>query len=449
MKLNRFMTVLILTCSLLSLPRIAAAQTDSGGTALVLTVTGAVTPAMEQYISRGLQTAQAESAELVVIQLDTPGGQIDIMNKIVQDIRASSIPVVVYVSPRGAMAASAGSIITLAGHAAAMAPETIIGAASPVGSQGEDIGETMEAKSKAALTASIRSLASRRAPEAVALAEEMVNTAKAVSADEALKVGLIDIIADDVDSLLLQLNGMQVYVNDQPVTLMTADLVQKPLKASFIEQLLATLINPNIVFLLITIGVQAIFIELSSPGGWVAGFIGAVCLALAVYGLGVLPVNWFGILFLVIAIVLFIMEFNAPTHGALATAGAACIVIGALVLFNTSSTPSGLHVSVPLVVGTGVVMAAVTTFMVGFALRAQKMPIKSGQEAMIDREGVVRVDLVPAGEVLIKGEMWSAESADGAAIPIGTRVKVVRVDGLRVIVTPVESQPNQTADPRS
>ena len=308
------------------------AQAQSSGTALVLTATGAVTPVMEQYIERGLNQAQAMDAKLIILQLDTPGGQIDIMSQIVQDIRASQIPVVVYVSPRGAMAASAGSIITLAGHAAVMAPETIIGAASPVGSQGEDIGTTMEAKTKAALTANLRSITSRRPAEAVKIAEEMVLSAKALSADEALKIGLVDFIAVDTTDLLKQLDGFQVYMGDLPVTLHTTDLAAQALPPSFIEQLLATLINPNIVFLLLSIGVQAILIELSSPGGWVAGFIGVVCLALAIYGLGILPVNWFGIFFLILAFILFIVDIKAPTHGALTAAGAGSMIVGALVL---------------------------------------------------------------------------------------------------------------------
>ncbi len=434
MRLIRLLSVFLLAifAALSFLP--GPAQAQSGGTALVLTATGAVTPVMEQYIERGLNQAQATGASLVILELDTPGGQIDIMSRIVQDIRASQIPVVVYVSPRGAMAASAGSIITLAGHAAVMAPETIIGAASPVGAQGEDIGETMEAKSKEALTANLRSITSRRPPEAVKIAEEMVLSAKALSATEALKIGLVDFIAIDSSDLLQQLDGFQVYIGDLPVTLHTADLTTRNLPPSFIEQLLATLINPNIVFLLLSIGVQAILIELSSPGGWIAGFIGVVCLALAIYGLGILPVNWFGIFFLILAFILFILDIKAPTHGALTAAGAGSMIVGALVLFNSAATPSMFHVSLPLVIGTAAVTSTIFFLIVGFALRAQKVPIRTGQEALIGKMGVVKKTLAPAGEVLLQAEYWSASSKDGQMIEAGTRVRVVEVDGLRLIV---------------
>lgn len=411
-----------------------APQAEDQQTALVLTVTGAVTPAMEQYIARGIQQAESLPAEIIILQLDTPGGQIDIMSKIVQDIRASSVPVVVYVSPRGAMAASAGSIITLAGHAAAMAPETIIGAASPVGSQGEDIGETMEAKTKQALTANVRTIASRRPPEAIKVAEEMVLSAKALSASEAKEIGLIDFIATDTSDLLSQMDGYQVYMDDQAVTLHTAGLVQKELPPSFIEQLLATLINPNIVFLLLTIGVQAILIELSSPGGWIVGFIGVICLALAIYGLGILPVNWFGILFLIVAFILFIADIKAPTHGALTAAGAGSMIIGALVLFNSAATPSFFHVSIPLVVITASITSIIFFIIVGYALRAQKVPIRTGYESLVGKVGLVKQTLSPSGEVQLNGEFWSAESASGEIVESGEKVRVVRVDGLRVIV---------------
>ncbi|NIO00424.1 MAG: nodulation protein NfeD, partial [Anaerolineae bacterium] len=196
----------------------------------------------------------------------------------------------------------------LAGHAAAMAPETAIGAASPVGPQGEDLGDTIEAKTKEILRATIRSLAERRGENAIALAEATVQEAKAASASEALEAGLVDFVAKDVDDLLLQLDGFEVELGSGLRNLQTADASILEVPMSFIERLLQALTNPNIVFILMAVGVQALLIEISSPGGWVAGFIGAVCLALGAYGLGVLPVNWFGLLFLIIAFVLFLAE---------------------------------------------------------------------------------------------------------------------------------------------
>lgn len=403
--------------------------------AIYLTAEGAITPAMGQYLERGIEMAEREGAEVLILQLDTPGGSVDIMNNMVKDIRASSVPVVVYVAPEGAMAASAGAVITLAGHVSAMAPQTSIGAASPVGSEGEDLGETMEAKTKNILKATIRSLTEGRGAEAVALAEEMIETAEAVSASEAYAIGLIDFIARDTDDLLEKLDGFTVKTTGGEVTLNTSGAQLQELTPSFIEQLLAILTNPNIVFLLLTIGVQAILIEISSPGGWIAGFIGVVCLALAAYGLGVLPVNWFGAIFLLIAFVLFILDIKAPTHGALTAAGVASLIVGALVLFNTPTVPSFQRVSVPLVVGVSIGTGMIFFVILGFALRAQRAPIRTGAESIVGRIGTVRNDLNPVGLVQIGGEQWTAEPLDiRETIQRGTRVEVVDVLGLKIRV---------------
>jgi membrane-bound serine protease (ClpP class) len=312
---------------------------DTAPEAVVLTIDGPITQIMDDYLARGISIAESRRADIIIVQLDTPGGSIDTMNNMIQKIRRSNIPIIVYVAPQNAVAGSAGTLITLAGHAAAMAPETTIGAASPVGGQGEDIGEAMESKVKEILRATARTLAQGRPPEAIELAEETIETARAVTVDEALAIGLVDIKATDFDDLLDQLDGRTVQVNNRPVVLETAGANIHVVEYSFIEQVLQTLINPNLVFLLLAIGVQAILIELSNPGGWVAGFIGVVCLLLAFYGLGALPVNWFGIIFIVIAFVLFILELTTPTMGFLTVAGAIAFISGALILFNTVEVP--------------------------------------------------------------------------------------------------------------
>lgn len=418
----------------------AAAQQDAQNPlVVVLTAEGPVTSVMQGYIQRGLQVAEAEGAQLVIIQLNTPGGAISVMNEIIQTIRASEIPVVVYVSPRGAMAGSAGTLITLAGHASAMAPETAIGAASPVGMQGEDIGETIAAKEKEILRATARSLAARRPAEAIALAEDTIETARAASAQEALQVGLVDFIAADLNDLLRQLDGFEVIVLDRPVTLSTRFASVREVPPTFIEQALGLLTDPNIVFLLLTIGVQAILIELSNPGGWVAGFIGVVCLALVFYSFGIIPVNLFGLIFIVLAFVLFILELQAPTHGALTAAGVASFITGALVLFNSVRIPGFPSVSVPLVIGAGAVLAVTFLALIGYALRALKTPVAMGKPALIGQVGVVTKTIDPRGMVQVAGELWSAEAAEpGEALPEGTRVEVVDVEGLRLKVRRVK-----------
>jgi membrane-bound serine protease (ClpP class) len=357
------------------------------------------------------------------------------MNNIVQEIRDSRIPVVVYVSPRGAMAASAGTMITLAGHAAAMAPETIIGAASPVGGQGEDLGETLKAKEIEALKATVRTLAERRSEEAIALAESAIEEAKAASATEALDAGLVDFIATDLDDLLTQLDGFEVHLANESRILETTDATPETVEASFIEQLLAMLTNPNVVFLLITIGAQAIFIELGSPGGWVAGFIGVVCLALAGYGLGWLPVNWFGIVFLLTSFVLFILDIKAPTHGALTAAGIGSFIVGALVLFNSPGTPQFQRVSVPLVISVGIAIGALFGVVVGFGIRAMKTPIRAGRESLVGKTGTATTAFRPTGQVQVGSELWTAEAVEGSRkIRKGDQIEVVEVKGLRLKV---------------
>ncbi len=409
------------------------AQAD--GEVLHLTAAGPLTPALVEYLDRGLGLAESQGAQALILQLDTPGGQIDHMNAMVQSIRASSVPVVVFIAPRGAIAGSAGTVITVAAHVAAMAPETAIGAASPVGGQGEDLGETLERKRVEILKAEVRGLANRRGPEAVALAEATIEEALAVSADEALEAGLIDFVAEDLDHLLQQMDGFSVTTQSGERQLRTSAATVRVVEQSFIEQLLGVLTNPNIVFLLMAIGVQSVLIEISSPGGWVAGFVGLVCLALGAFGLGVLPVNWFGLIFLLTSFVLFFLEIKAPTHGALTAAGIGSFVAGALILFNSPGTPEFLQVSVPLVIATALMTAAIFISIVTFAIRAQRRKVAVGSEALVGMAGVAKTPLAPSGTVQVGGELWSAELPEGAAaLESGQRVEVVCVQGLRLTV---------------
>ncbi|MEI8131801.1 MAG: nodulation protein NfeD [Leptolinea sp.] len=421
----------------------AAHSQSTNPRVLLLTSEGPLTPVLLDYIKRGLKEAEREQNSAIILQLNTPGGSIDLMNKTVTEMLASKIPIIVFVSPRGAMAGSAGTIITLAGHAAAMAPETAIGAASPVGGNGEDIGVTMETKVKEMLKATVRSLAARRGEKAVKLAEDTIENAKAVSAAEALSVGLIDVIANDPIDLLHQLDGRTIEVAGGQVKLDVANATVVPFNHSFIEDFLSLLINPNLVFLLMAIGAQAVLIELSSPGGWVAGFIGVCCLALAVYGMGILPVNLFGIIFIVIAFVLFILDINAPTHGLLTLAGTGSFIVGALVLFNGIQDMGFPAVSIPLVIGTGIVLGGLFFGIITIGLRAQHNPVSTGKEALIGKIGNAVTELNPQGEVQVAGERWSALLENGnPAVPQGSRIVVVGVEGIRLLVKAAPEKPD-------
>jgi len=432
MKTLRPLLVFFFLSLFLLQPMAAAAQAP---VALVMTMSGTISAATQEYLIRSIQTAEQEDAQVLILRLNTPGGDITSMTNMAVAIRASTVPVVVYVSPRGGMAASAGSVITMSGHASAMAPETIIGAASPVGSGGQNLDTVEQTKVMNAMVALVTTYTERRGPQAVTLAKDMILNAKAVSDTEALNAHLIDFVATDVPDLLKQLDGFTLQMPNGPRTLHTAGTVQQPLNISFIEQLLQLLIDPNIVFLLLAIGVQALLIELTHPGAWVPAFFAVVCLSLAAYGLGFLPVNWFGLIFVVMAFVLFILEIKTPAHGALTVAGAASFIIGALVLFNSPGTPKFQRVSLPLVLFVAAVIAAIFAVILGYALRAQRRPIIFGQETLSGRSGFATMDINPTGQVQTGAELWTAELAEGSEkINKGDPIEVVRAEGLRLKV---------------
>jgi membrane-bound serine protease (ClpP class) len=437
--MKKLILIYLLTAALLAaLGAFPVSGQSSANTALVLEIDGPLTPSLAEYLERGLAEAETEGAAVVILRLNTPGGAIDLMSRIVEDIRASAIPVVVYVSPRGALAGSAGTVITLAGHFSAMAPETAIGAASPVDASGGDINETLEAKTKEILKAQIRSLTEGRLPpEAIALAEETVESAVAVSASEALEVGLINFIAEDLPDLLRQLDSQTADTINGPVLLETEFVQIEEFSQTFIEEVLNILTNPNIVFLLLTIGVQSVLIEVSSPGGWFAGFLGVILLSLAAYGLGFLPVNWFGLIFIATAFVLFFLEVKTPAFGALSVAGVGSFIAGALLLFNSSNTPSFFRVSVPLVVIMALVTASTFILAVTFAVRALRSPARMGQSSLTGRTGRARTPITASqpGKVHVASELWTAELIPGSPdVSEEDEVEVVAVDGLRLRV---------------
>jgi membrane-bound serine protease (ClpP class) len=402
---------------------------------LILDANGPISPPMSEYIGRGIQLAEQRKAEALIIQLDTPGGDLGSLDQIIQAIRASTVPVVIYVAPNGAMAGSAGALVTMAGHVAAMAPEAAIGASSPVGSGGTDLSTTEKAKVSQIMKAQIRPLVEPRGPAAVQLAQQMIDNAKAVSASEALQAHLIDMTAINMNDLVSKLNGFSVAMPSGTIVLHTTDASTQTIDMSLIEQLLLILTDPNIVFVLLALGVLALQVEITHPGGWVPGFIGVTCVALAIYGLGVLPVNWFGLVFIITAFVLFILDIKAPTHGALTAAGVASFIAGSLVLFNSPGVPAFERVSVPLVFGVGISIGLMFAGILTYALRAQGLPLQTGSATIVGKFGTARSDVKPAGQVQVESELWTAEAApDSPSIRRGDRVEVIEVRGLRVKV---------------
>ena len=428
-RLTGWFRLLVWLVLILSMASGASAQEDGTRRVDVLQIEGPVTPVMISYIERGIVAAEEDGSEALVVLLDTPGGQIDLMSDVVQAILDAQVPVVVYVYPRGAYAASAGTLITLSGHVAAMAPGTTIGAASPVGGQGEDLGETLESKVKEDLKAQARALAGRRGEEAVAWAESAIEEARAATAEEALEMNVIDFVADGVDDLLAQMDGFQVEVDGEEVTLQTADATTRDLPMTFVEQVLHLITNPTIAFILLTIGINAILFELASPGGYAAGVVGAICLLLAFYALGVLPVNYTGLIFIGLAFVLFVVDIKAPTHGVLTAGGIASLVAGALLLFNSPLYRISLSAVVSVAVVTGLFFA----FAVAKIVQIQRKPATTGREGLIGHPAQVRRPLDPDGTVFLRGELWAATSLEGT-IDLGEQVIVENAEGFRLFV---------------
>jgi membrane-bound serine protease (ClpP class) len=395
----------------------------------VLEIGGPVTPIMISYIERGIRAAENDGAEALIVKLDTPGGQLDQMKKIVQILLDADVPAVVYVYPQGAYAASAGTLITLAAHVAAMAPGTTIGAASPVGGQGEDLNETEDRKVKEDMKALARALTERRGPPAVTWAESAIEEAKSANAQEALSLGVIDFVASDVNDLLVQMDGFVVRVGGQDVTLHTAGASVRELAMNFAEQALHVIANPTIAFILLTLGINAILFELSSPGGYVAGIIGVICLLLAWYALGTLPVNYAGLLFIVLAFVLFVVDIKAPTHGALTIGGMISLVAGALILFNSPI----YHISIAAVVSMALVTGLFFAFAISKAIQAARKAPVTGREGLIGQLGRARTALEPHGTVFTKGELWQATATEDP-IAAGEQVQIVAVEGFHLRV---------------
>jgi membrane-bound serine protease (ClpP class) len=409
------------------LPYSAGAQDE--GVIYIMRVTGPVTPVMLSYIERGVALAEADSASALIMELDTPGGSVDITKQIIQGMLDSRVPIVVYVHPHGARAASAGTFITLAGHVAAMTPGTSIGAASPVTPEGQDLSETLKDKMVNILSADIEGLTKRRGEKAVEWARKAVSEAQAATAEQALELGVIDFVADDRDDLIEQIDGFTVEVHGAETTLRVADSPRRDLPMNAVEQFLHTITNPNIAFILMTLGINGLLFELSSPGGYLAGIVGGICLLLGLYALGVLSANYIGLLFIALSFILFIIDIKAPTHGALTIGGIISFIIGSLILFNT---PYG-RVSIALVIGVALLTGAFFAFAVAKVVMAQRRQPATGREGLVGLTAKARTRLAPEGTVFIEGERWEALADDGP-IEKGQRVRITAVDGFRLRV---------------
>jgi len=402
----------------------------------VLTVKGAITPIVASYIDRGIEAAENDGSACLIIQLDTPGGSVQVTEEIVQSMKAAAVPIVVYVQPTGAKAASAGTFLTLAAHLAAMAPGTRIGAAHPVDMSGQEMSEAVAAKSVNDAVALVKGLAERRGAEAVAWAESAVRESSSITEDEALQRGVVDLVAKDLATLVQELDGREVVVNGQTVTLVTQGARINQLPMSAIEGFLHTITDPNIAFLLMTIGLNAIIFELSQPGGYLTGVVGAICLVLALFSLGVLSVNWTGLIFVALAFILLIADVKAPTHGILTALGVVSFILGSMILFSSPFAQVSLQLVVAVALCTGAFFAFVIAKVLGIHRRR---PI-TGIEGLVGQLAVARSDLDPEGTVFLKGELWQAVVSEGA-VRRGEQVEITEVSGFKLSVRKVTREP--------
>lgn len=426
------LSIVLLALMALAGPMVAAQ--DEHPLVVVLTFKGPLSGILVDYIERGLRQAEKQNAEAVVILLDTPGGSVDLMDRLVQDIVNAPLPIIVYVSPPGAHASSAGTFITLAAHVAAMAPNTTIGAASPVGPGGEEIPATLRKKVENTLAEDAEQLARRRGQKAADWARRAVLEAAAADAEEALSLGLIDLIADNLDDLLRQLDGRQVQGAFGTRTLHTANARILEIPLSPLEDFLNRIITPSLALLLITLGVQLLIAEFAQPGGYVAGIAGTIALILGIYALGVLDANYTGLALIALAFVLFVLDIKAPTHGALTLGGIISFVAGAALLFYQPF----MEIPWGTIIGLALFTAAFFAFVIAKVIRAQKRRPWTGMEALLGREGEARSDLNPSGMVFVDG-LWQAEAED-PPIPAGSKVVVVGYEGLRLRVRSAPSQ---------
>jgi membrane-bound serine protease (ClpP class) len=400
---------------------------------LRIRVNDMIHPISDEYIGRGLESAAKANDAAVVIELTTPGGLIDSTRSIVEKMMTSKVPVIVYVSPAGSRAASAGFFILEAADISAMAPGTNTGAAHPV-ILGEKMDEVMKTKMENDAAAFMRTIASRRGRN-IAVAESAVRQSKSFTEDEALQQKLIDYVAPNLNSLLRAVEGRTIRRYDgTTVKLHVAGQAIRDYDMSVKERILSMLMDPNIAFLLFALGALAVFAELNHPGAVLPGVVGVISILLALFALNLLPTRYAALALLIAAFVLFALEAKYATHGVLGIGGVICMIFGALFLVDGPIPEMRVHLFTALIVS--VPIGLITVFLMTLVLRARRNRVVTGREGMIGEIGVARTQLEPTGKVFVHGELWNAVAR--TTVPPGARVRVSAVDGLQLIVEPAE-----------
>jgi len=416
----------------LSLPAAASAAPQPVAT---IEIEGVINPVTLRLVGLAIDRAQAERAQALIIQLDTPGGLERSMRSIVQRMMNAEVPVIVYVAPTGARAASAGVFITMAAHVAAMAPATNIGAASPV-MLGGGADKTMMKKVENDAAAFIRTVSLERGRNAD-WAEKAVREAVAITERDALKLKVIDLIADSVPDLLEKVDGRTIKLPKGPVTLATKGAPVRPIEVGFRDRFLNIITDPNVAYVLMMLGMLGLFFELSNPGVILPGVIGGISLILAFFAFQSLPINYAGLLLILFGIVLLVAEIKIVSHGVLAIGGIVSMSLGSLMLFDAPEV--GFRVSWWVIGPTVAATAGIFLFAVAAGVRALGRPPSTGTEGLVGKTATVRERLGPEGQVMVSGELWRAV-AEGEPLEPGAHVRIVAVDGLTLRVAKAEAK---------
>jgi membrane-bound serine protease (ClpP class) len=419
---------LVLAASLLALTPAFALSAQVN----VIRVEGVISSSAADYIVSAIKQADKEKVAALVIELDTPGGLDTAMRAIIKEMLAAERPVVVYVAPSGARAASAGAFITLAAHIAAMAPGTAIGAAAPV-AMGGQMDKTMEKKVTNDAAAYMRTIAEKRG-RPIDLAEEWVRKATSKTETEALKTKLIDFVSPKLEDLLRAMDGRVVTTAAGKVKLETKDATVNRGEMNLREKLLKIIADPTVAYLLLLLGLAGLYFEFSTPGAVLPGVLGGISLILALYAFQQLPINYAGVLLILLAILMFVAEIKVVSHGVLTLGGLAAMIIGSVMLID-SPLPD-MRIPLTTIVITALAVAAFFMFIVGAGVRALWSKTTTGREGLVGEVGVVRSPLAPRGQIFLRGELWNAESE----IPVepGESVRVTHIDGLTLRVVPVQ-----------
>lgn len=397
-------------------------------------IDGSINPASAAFIKDAISKAKKENAECLLIHLNTPGGLLRSTRTIVTDILESDVPVVVYVSPPGAHAGSAGVFITLASHIAAMAPGTNIGAAHPVSMQNA-MDSTMSEKATNDAAAFIRAIAARRNRN-VRWAENAVRRSYSYAADEALEDSVIDLIAANEKELLTRIDGKSIALSSGQKIMRTKEATVETHEMGFIEKLLDIISDPNITYILFLLGMYGLLFELYSPGAIFPGVIGVISLVLAFYSMHTLPINYAGLALILFAIILYLLEIKIVSHGLLAIGGTISLLLGSLMLIRSGSPLEFVRISRAVIIAATAVSALFFLFVIGMGVKAQRRPAVTGIEGLIGSIGEVTESLSPTGTILVHGEMWNAESLAGP-VSKGTKVRVKEKKSTTLYVEPV------------